>query len=123
LLRRGSHAILIGQRQPARSHQVSIRKGTSLVKIDNSPARGTRDLLPASAAVRDHVLESITRVYRTFGYQRIEMLALEDITRLQGGQGARTRSSSSRYSAAAFPSWSRPGPARATSWTSACATT
>jgi histidyl-tRNA synthetase len=57
------------------------------VKIDNSPARGTRDLLPANVAVRDHVLESITTVYRRFGYQRIETPALEDIARLQGGQG------------------------------------
>jgi histidyl-tRNA synthetase len=57
------------------------------VKIDNSPARGTRDLLPANVAVRDHVLESITTVYRQFGYQRIETPALEDIARLQGGQG------------------------------------
>jgi len=57
------------------------------VKTDNSPARGTRDLLPASVAVRDHVLESITTVYRRFGYQRIETPALEDIRRLQGGQG------------------------------------
>ena len=57
------------------------------MKIDNSPARGNRDLLPASVAVRDHVLESITTVYRQFGYQRIETPALEDIARLQGGQG------------------------------------
>jgi histidyl-tRNA synthetase len=57
------------------------------VKIDNSPARGTRDLLPANVAVRDHVLESITAVYRRFGYQRIETPAVEDIARLQGGQG------------------------------------
>jgi histidyl-tRNA synthetase len=57
------------------------------VKIDNSPARGTRDLLPSSVAVRDHVLESITAVYKRFGYQRIETPALEDIARLTGGQG------------------------------------
>jgi histidyl-tRNA synthetase len=57
------------------------------VKIDNSPARGTRDLLPANVAVRDHVLESITAVYRRFGYQRIETPALENIARLQAGQG------------------------------------
>ncbi|MBC6460719.1 histidine--tRNA ligase [Actinomadura sp. HBU206391] len=57
------------------------------MKMDNSPARGNRDLLPADVAVRDHVLESITRVYRRFGYQRIETPALEDIGRLQGGQG------------------------------------
>jgi histidyl-tRNA synthetase len=57
------------------------------VKIDNSPARGTRDLLPANVAARDHVLQSITTAYQRFGYQRIEAPALEDIARLQGSQG------------------------------------
>jgi histidyl-tRNA synthetase len=57
------------------------------MKIDNSPARGMRDLLPADVAVRDHVLESIMAVYRRFGYQRIETPALENIGRLQSGQG------------------------------------
>jgi histidyl-tRNA synthetase len=58
------------------------------MKIDNSPARGMRDLLPADVAVRDHVLESIVAVYRRFGYQRIETPALENIDRLQTGEGA-----------------------------------
>ncbi|WP_245381194.1 histidine--tRNA ligase [Kibdelosporangium banguiense] len=55
--------------------------------MDNSPARGTRDLLPATVAVRDHVLARITEVYHRYGYQRIETPALEDIARLTGGQG------------------------------------
>src|ERR1700678_4599971 len=58
------------------------------MKIDNSPARGMRDLLPADVAVRDHVLESISAVYRRFGYQRIETPALENIARLSSGDGA-----------------------------------
>jgi len=58
------------------------------MKIDNSPARGMRDLLPADVAVRDHVLESISAVYRQYGYQRIETPALENIERLQSGEGA-----------------------------------
>src|SRR3984885_335857 len=58
------------------------------MKIDNSTARGMRDLLPADVAVRDQVLESIVAVYRRFGYQRIETPALEDINRLQSGEGA-----------------------------------
>jgi histidyl-tRNA synthetase len=58
------------------------------MRIDNSPARGMRDLLPADVAVRDHVLESISAVYRRYGYQRIETPALEDIARLQSGEGA-----------------------------------
>jgi histidyl-tRNA synthetase len=55
--------------------------------MDLSPARGTRDLLPATVAGRDHVLARITEVYRRYGYQRIETPALENIERLQGGQG------------------------------------
>jgi len=58
------------------------------MKIDNSPARGMRDLLPADVAVRDHVLASISAVYWRFGYQRIETPALENIERLQSGEGA-----------------------------------
>ena len=57
------------------------------MKIDNSPARGMRDLLPADVAVRDHVLESIFAVYRRYGYQRIETPALENIARLSSGEG------------------------------------
>ena len=57
------------------------------VKMDLTPARGTRDLLPSAVAVRDHVLARITEVYSRYGYQRIETPALENIERLQGGQG------------------------------------
>ena len=58
------------------------------MKTDNSPARGMRDLLPADTATRDHVLAAITGVYQQYGYQRIETPALENIERLQSGQGA-----------------------------------
>jgi histidyl-tRNA synthetase len=47
-----------------------------------------RDLLPADTATRDHVLAAITGVYQQYGYQRIETPALENIDRLQSGQGA-----------------------------------
>ncbi|MGH3926224.1 MAG: ATP phosphoribosyltransferase regulatory subunit, partial [Pseudonocardiaceae bacterium] len=57
------------------------------MKIDNSPPRGTRDLLPDAVAVRDHVLAAIAEIYRRFGYQRIEAPALEDLQRLTNGQG------------------------------------
>jgi histidyl-tRNA synthetase len=55
--------------------------------MDNSPARGTRDLLPDVVATRDRVLGLIQDVYRRFGYQRIETPALERIERLTAGQG------------------------------------
>ncbi|RJQ66861.1 histidine--tRNA ligase [Pseudonocardiaceae bacterium YIM PH 21723] len=57
------------------------------MKADNSPPRGNRDLLPAATAVRDHVFSTIKDVYAKYGYARIETPALEDITRLTGGQG------------------------------------
>jgi histidyl-tRNA synthetase len=57
------------------------------MKIDNSPARGMRDLLPADVAMREQMLESVVAVYRRFGYQRIETPALENIGRLQSGEG------------------------------------
>lgn len=57
------------------------------MKMDNSPARGTRDLLPGVVATRDRVLAAIQEVYRRFGYQRIETPALERIERLTAGQG------------------------------------
>ncbi|MGQ0777552.1 MAG: histidine--tRNA ligase [Pseudonocardiales bacterium] len=57
------------------------------MKIDNSPPRGTRDLLPDAVAARDHMLATIVEVYHRFGYQRIETPALEDLPRLTGGQG------------------------------------
>jgi histidyl-tRNA synthetase len=55
--------------------------------MDLSPARGTRDLLPSTVAVRDHVLARITEVYNRYGYQRIETPALENIERLRGRDG------------------------------------
>src|SRR6266700_3237244 len=58
-----------------------------LMKIDNRPARGMGDLLRAGVAVRDHVLESISAVYRRYGYQRIETPGLENIARLRSGEG------------------------------------
>lgn len=57
------------------------------MKIDNSPPRGTRDLLPAAVALRDHLQAVIAGVYARFGYQRIETPALEGLDRLTGGQG------------------------------------
>lgn len=57
------------------------------MKADNSPPRGTRDLLPDTVAVREHVLGKIAEVYRRYGYQRIDTPSLEDIDRLTGGQG------------------------------------
>lgn len=54
---------------------------------DNSPPRGTRDLLPEAVAQRDRLQAAITGVYQRFGYQRIETPALEALERLTAGQG------------------------------------
>jgi len=73
---------------PYHVHSQLPQEGKALVKTDNSPARGMRDLLPADTATRDHVLATVTATYRGYGYQRIETPALENIGRLQSGQGA-----------------------------------
>jgi histidyl-tRNA synthetase len=56
-------------------------------KINTSPARGTRDLLPDECALRDAAADVILRTYRSFGFQRIETPALERIELLAGSQG------------------------------------
>ncbi len=57
------------------------------MRMDNSPPRGTRDLLPAAVALRDRAQGAIAEVYERFGYQRIETPALESLARLTGEQG------------------------------------
>jgi len=46
-----------------------------------------RDFLPAEKAKRESVLGVIRGVYRSFGFQEVETPALENIDRLQSGQG------------------------------------
>ena len=79
------------------------------MKIDASPARGMRDLLPADVAVRDHVLDTIVTVYRRFGYQRIETPAVENIARLQGGQGGENEKLIFEILRRGLPEYAEPG--------------
>ncbi|WP_432570624.1 histidine--tRNA ligase [Kineococcus sp. SYSU DK005] len=51
------------------------------------PARGMRDILPADKARREHALRVIREVYRSFGFDEVETPALEDLSRLESGQG------------------------------------
>ena len=58
-----------------------------MAKLDNGPARGTRDFPPAAVARREAVISSIAESYASFGYRRVETPALESVERLTGGQG------------------------------------
>lgn len=58
-----------------------------MAKLDNSPARGTRDLLPAAVARREAVQQAIAESYARFGFRRIETPSIEAVERLTGGQG------------------------------------
>ena len=51
------------------------------------PARGMRDVLPAEKARREHALATIRAVYRSFGFDEVETPVLEDLSRLESGQG------------------------------------
>lgn len=58
-----------------------------MARTDNSPPRGTRDLLPDQVARREEVIAGLVGCYERFGFRRIETPALEDISRLTGGDG------------------------------------
>jgi histidyl-tRNA synthetase len=54
---------------------------------DFSPARGTRDILPAEAALRDAVTDTFLKIYRLHGFDRIETPAIEALSRLEKSEG------------------------------------
>ena len=56
-------------------------------KIDTSPARGTRDVLPDEVALRDHAQAVILATYARHGYAHVETPALESLALLSGSQG------------------------------------
>ncbi len=58
-------------------------------RLDTTPPRGMRDLLPDEVEVRDRATATILDVYRRHGFQRIETPAVESIkllTRSEGGE-------------------------------------
>jgi len=58
-------------------------------KLDTSPPRGMRDILPDEVELRDATAAAILDVYRRYGFRRVETPALEDIrllTRSEGGE-------------------------------------
>jgi histidyl-tRNA synthetase len=57
------------------------------VKIDASPPRGMRDLLPPEVELRDAAMGRILEVYRKYGFRRVETPALESLKLLMGGGG------------------------------------
>ena len=59
------------------------------MKLDTSPPRGMRDILPDEAALRDWATATILGVYRRHGFTRIETPAVESLrllTRSEGGE-------------------------------------
>ena len=53
-------------------------------KVDASPPRGTRDLLPEQVGRREELVARLVGAYERFGFRRIETPALEDLARLAG---------------------------------------
>ncbi len=56
-------------------------------RLDTTPPRGMRDVLPDEAHVRDRAVAIILDVYRRHGFQRIETPAVENIRLLTGAEG------------------------------------
>ncbi len=58
-----------------------------MAKVDTSPARGTRDLLPADVSLRGSMTELILKEYQKRGFNRIETPSIENLDRLIGSGG------------------------------------
>lgn len=56
-------------------------------KVSTNPPSGFRDFLPSEAAARLELVDTITRVYRSYGFQPIGMPMLENLSTLQGKGG------------------------------------
>lgn len=52
-----------------------------------NPPRGMRDFLPSEKAKREHLLAVAKNAYLSRGFQEIETPVLEELSRLQSGQG------------------------------------
>jgi histidyl-tRNA synthetase len=57
------------------------------MKIDTTPPRGMKDLLPAEVELRDRATASILATYKRYGFRRIETPALENLRLLLGSGG------------------------------------
>jgi histidyl-tRNA synthetase len=56
-------------------------------KVPVQPPSGFRDFLPAEASARAALIEGITRIYQSHGFQQIGMSMLENLSTLQGKGG------------------------------------
>lgn len=59
--------------------------------LSNEPPKGMRDFLPSETGLRDLVIDRIISVYRSYGFERVETPAVEDIRRLMHGDGGENR--------------------------------
>lgn len=57
------------------------------MKLETTPPRGMRDLLPREVELRDRASATILATYRAYGYRRVETPALESLRLLQGSGG------------------------------------
>lgn len=56
-------------------------------RLPTTPPTGMRDVLPDEVELRDAAAQTILRVYRSYGFRRIETPALESLKLLTSGQG------------------------------------
>lgn len=56
-------------------------------KISSVPPSGFRDFTPEESAARQDLMETIAQIYRSHGFQGVQMSALENLSTLQGKGG------------------------------------
>src|SRR4030095_6763887 len=64
-----------------------LGSGVIVMKLDTTPPRGMKDLLPAEVELRDRATASILATYKRYGFRRIETPALENLRLLLGSGG------------------------------------
>ena len=65
----------------------SAGRGCVAMKLDTTPPRGMKDLLPAEVELRDRATATILATYTRYGFRRIETPALENLRLLLGSGG------------------------------------
>jgi histidyl-tRNA synthetase len=58
-----------------------------VARLNTTPPRGTRDVLPDEVELRDAATQRILAVYRRYGFRRIETPGLESLALLAGSEG------------------------------------
>ena len=59
--------------------------------MKKKPVTGMKDIMPEEMEIRDYVISTIKKVYKTYGFSSIETPSVEHIENLSSKQGGRKK--------------------------------